>query len=231
MPVVGYQNLSTEQGFNFTVPTFKAVGDKAIDIQDIQLNFGEGEASGGDNIQILGTGGEMLEQYYWLPKMYMEGADKDGWANSETFRLAEKTINDGEGFLVDIVDPSTTKIVYSGEVSKEKTEISNTIMGFNWTGNNAPRTIDIQDIQLNFGEGEASGGDNIQILGTGGEMLEQYYWLPKMYMEGADKDGWANSETFRLAERELTAGQGFLIDIVIPSTKIILPEGFVEKKN
>ena len=159
-------------------------------------------------------------------------AEKDGWCDSTTGGLATHEIKDGEGLLIDIVDASITKVIYSGEVSKEKTEISNTVTGFNWTGNNAPRSIDIQDIQLEFADPESvTGGDNIQILGTGGELLEQFYWYPKGWMLEAEKDGWCDSTTGGLATRELTAGQGFLIDIVIPETKIILPEGFVEKKD
>ena len=182
-------------------------------------------------MQILGTGGETLETYNWYPKEYIWPVpDNDGWID-ETGALATRTIKNGEGVLIDLVDATTTKVVYSGEVSAEKTEISNTVQGFNWTGNNTPRSISIQDIQLDFGESEASGNDNLQILGTGGETLETYNWYPKEYIWPVpEKDGWID-ETGALATKTLTAGQGFLIDIIDPGTKIILPEGYTEKKN
>ena len=108
--IVGYQTINVEStGFAFTVPTFESIAG-SIDIQDIQLVF-SGDATGADNLQLLGTGGETLETYFWYPKDWMYPVpENDGWVDGMTGGLAEKEIKAGQGFLVDIAD-ATTKIV------------------------------------------------------------------------------------------------------------------------
>ena len=163
--IVGYQTIDGVQGFNFTAPTFDAVAN-AIDIQDIKLVFAEGDsAQGVDNLQILDAGGATVETYNWMPKDWMYPVPQnDGWMDGNTGGLAVKTINKGQGFIVDLAS-ATTKIMYSGQVTTTNTEIADTVQGFNWTGNNIPRNIDIQDIKLVFAEGDsAQGVDNLRFL-------------------------------------------------------------------
>ena len=84
--------------------------------------------------------------------------------------------------------------------------------------------IDIQDIQLII-TGDATGADNIQILGSAGETLETYNWFPKDWMYPVpENDGWVDGTTGGLAEKEIKAGQGFLVDIADATTKIVLPQ-------
>ena len=103
--------------------------------------------------------------------------------------------------------------------------------GFNFTVptfNPMGENIDIQDIQLVFAEGvTATGGDNLQILDDGGATVETYNWMPKEWMYPVPaKDGWADPMTGGFATKNITAGQGFLVNIAVAGTEIVLPAGY-----
>ena len=217
--MVGYNTKSdTVQGFNFYAPQFQAVNSAAgVNIQDIKLDFGTGEADGGDNIQVLDEGGATLASYYWMPADWT-GAEQDGWID-EDGNLANVTLTEGQGVLIDIVAAGTS-VMNSGKVADTPTTVTG-IQGFNFIGNNSPIAINIQDIKLDFGEGEADGGDNIQILDEGGATTASYYWMPADWT-GAEQDGWID-EDGNLADVSIPAGQGLLVDIVAAGTKVTIP--------
>ena len=217
--MVGYQSKSdTVQGFNFYAPQFQAVNSTAgVNIQDIKLDFGEGEADGGDNIQILDEGGATVATYSWMPADWF-GGEQDGWVDEEG-NLADVTLAAGQGVLIDIVAAGTT-VMNAGQVADKPTTVTG-IQGFNFIGNNSPVAINIQDIKLDFGEGEADGGDNIQILDEGGATVATYSWMPADWY-GGEQDGWVD-EDGGMADVTIAAGSGFLVDIVSAGTKVILP--------
>ena len=97
---VGYQKLTLGAEFNWVAPQFLTVGGQGINIQNIQLDFGEGMASGGDNIQILDEGGATIHTYNWMPKD-ATGFAADGWVNEEGDGLANFTLDPGQGILIE----------------------------------------------------------------------------------------------------------------------------------
>ena len=217
--VVGYNTKSdTVQGFNFYAPQFQAVGNTAgVNIQDIKLDFGEGESTGVDNIQVLDEGGATIATYTWMPADWF-GGEQDGWVD-EDFVLANVTLSAGQGVLVDIVEAGTS-IVNAGQVADAPTTVTG-VQGFNFIGNNSPVAINIQDIKLDFVEGESTGVDNIQILDEGGATTATYTWMPADWF-GGEQDGWVD-EDFALADVTIQPGAGFLVDIVDAGTKVIIP--------
>ena len=216
---MGYQTKSdTVQGFNFYAPQFQTVGGATgVNIQDIKLDFGEGEADGGDNIQVLDDGGATIATYNWMPADWF-GGTQDGWVD-ENGELASVTLSDGQAVLIDIVNAGTS-VINAGQVADKATTVV-AGQGFNFIGNNSPVAINIQDIKLDFGDGEADGGDNIQILDEGGATTSTYNWMPGDWF-GGDEDGWVD-ENGELANLTIPAGAGMLIDIVSSGTKVILP--------
>ena len=218
--VVGYNTKSdTVTGFNFYAPSFLSVGTEGVDIQDIKLDFGENEATGVDNIQLLDDGGATISSFYWMPADWT-GLDADGWVNEEGTALSDITLASGQGILIDIVDAGTA-VINAGEVADIDSSVE-AVAGFNFVGNNSPVTINIQDIKLDFGENEATGVDNIQLLDDGGATISSFYWMPADWT-GLDADGWVNEEGTALANITLAPGQGILVDVVDAGTNIILP--------
>lgn len=217
--MVGYQTKSdTVQGFNFYAPQFQAVNSTAgVNIQDIKLDFGEGESTGIDNIQVLDEGGATTATYTWMPADWF-GGEQDGWVDEEG-NFADLTLTAGQGVLIDIVEAGT-KVINAGRVADQATTLT-AIQGFNFIGNNSPVAINIQDIKLDFGEGESTGIDNIQILDEGGATTASYTWMPADWF-GGEQDGWVD-EDGNLADLTINAGDGFLVDIVAEGTKVILP--------
>ena len=214
--IVGYQKVQLQPGFNFVAPQFVAVGGDSIDLQSIRLDVADDEATGGDNIQILDEGGATIATYFWLPGEWV-GGDKSGWMD-DNGDLAEVDLANGLGVLVDSADDATVTI--SGEVSQLDSEVT-AVAGFNFVGNSTPTPIDIQDIQIDVADEDATGGDNLQILDDGGATIATYFWLPGEWV-GGDKSGWMD-DNGNLAELELAPGQGVLVDIAEAGTKITVP--------
>jgi len=214
--IVGYQKVTLQPGFNFVAPQFTAVGGGAIDLQSIKLDISDDDATGGDNIQILDDGGATLSQYYWMPPSFT-GAEKAGWVD-ENFALVSDTLANGLSILVDSTDDLSVTV--SGEVSKNDSEIVS-VAGFNFIGNSTPVSINIQDIQIDVADDEATGGDNIQILDDGGATIAQYYWMPPSFT-GAANAGWVD-ENFALVDVDLAPGQGVLLDATADGITISVP--------
>ena len=214
---MGYQKLTLGAGFNWVAPQFLSIGETPINIQALQLDFGDGEATGADNLQVLDEGGATIAIYNWFPGEWM-GTTTDGWYD-ENSQLANVTLTAGQSVLIDCADDGTVVKVF-GEVAT--TDYATTaVAGFNFVGNTTPVTINVQDIQLDFGDGEATGADNLQLLDDGGATLAIYNWFPGEWM-GTSTDGWYD-ENSQLADFDLAPGQGILIDSGDAGTIIAVP--------
>jgi len=216
--IVGYQKVTLQPGFNFVAPQFTAVGGGAIDLQSIRLDVSDDDASGSDNIQILDDAGNPFVTYYWNPGSWI-GSDQSGWVDDETGGLAEVTLNNGMSVLVDSTDNYTVTI--SGEVSPSDSETLS-VLGFNFVGNSTPVSINIQDIQIDVSDDDATGSDNIQVLDDAGNPIATYYWNPGSWI-GSETSGWVDDETGGLADVELAPGQGVLLDATDENIKITVP--------
>ena len=106
---------------------------------------------------------------------------------------------------------SPVSITMSGKVGDADYETTS-VAGFNFVGNTTPVDIDIQKIKLVGDVNEY--GDNIQILDEGGAAVEQYLWTA---------DGWIDFNTFELAEKTISAGQGLLIETANSGVTISVP--------
>lgn len=205
---VGYQNKDTVSGFNFVIPTFKAVNGGSVNIQDIKI---AGATDWADNIQVLDEGGATIAAYYYATAEE-SGAEADGWLD-ETFALADVTFEPGQSILIDTADSAV--LTFAGQVSTEDTVVE-TVPGFNFVGNNTPVAVDIQDIKI---EGATDWADNIQVLDEGGATIAAYYYATAAE-SGAEADGWLD-ETFALADIDFEPGKGILIDTADVATVTI----------
>ena len=217
---VGYQKIALGTGFNWVAPQFLNIGGQGINIQAIQLKFAEGcEAEGGDNLQILDEGGAMVAGYSWFPADWY-GGTVDGWVNGDGDALVNVTLQPGQSVLIDI-EQEGTSVYVNGEVADDDYSVE-AVQGFNFVGNTTPVVINVQDIQLDFGDGAAQGGDNLQILDDGGAMVAGYSWFPADWY-GGTVDGWVNGDGDALVDFTLDPGQGVLIDSEQEGTIIKVP--------
>ena len=177
--VVGYQNKDTVVGFNFVIPTFKAVDGGLVHIQDIKIANATDWA---DNIQVLDEGGATVAAYLYATKE-QSGFEADGWISEDGGSLADVTFAPGQSILIDTASPAT--VTFAGAVSTEDTVVV-TVPGFNFVGNNTPVAVDIQDITIT---GATDWTDNIQILDEGGATVAAYLYATKE-QSGFEADGW-----------------------------------------
>ena len=199
---MGYQTKDTVTGFNFVIPTFKAVnGATGVHIQDIKI---ANATDWGDNIQILDEGGATIAQYYYVSAAE-SGFEADGWLSEDMGSLADVTFAPGQSILVDTADIAS--LTFAGAVSTDDTVVE-TVAGFNFVGNNTPVAVNIQDIKI---ANATDWGDNIQILDEGGATIAQYYYVSAAE-SGFEADGWLSEDMGSLADIDLEAGQGILID-------------------
>ena len=215
---MGYQKVTLIPGFNFVAPQFTAVGGGPIDLQSIRLDVADDDATGADNIQVLDDGGATVAQYFWYPAEAI-GTAKSGWLDEDTGTLATTTLDNGLSVLVDSADDATVTI--AGEVSTNTVEVVS-VAGFNFVGNSTPAPINIQDIQIDIADDDATGADNIQILDDGGATVAQYFWYPAEAI-GAAKSGWLDEDTGALADVTLAPGQGVLLDASDDGITITVP--------
>ena len=206
--MVGYQQKETVTGFNFVIPTFKAVNGGSVNIQDIKI---ANATDWGDNIQVLDEGGATIAQYFYA-SAEQSGAEADGWLD-DTLALADVTFAPGQSILIDTADTAT--LTFAGAVSTEDTVVE-TVPGFNFVGNNTPVAVDIQDIKI---ANATDWGDNIQILDEGGATIAQYFYA-SAEQSGAEADGWLD-DTLALADVDLEPGKGILIDTADVATVTI----------
>ena len=104
--VVGYQQKDTVTGFNFVIPTFKAVNGGAMHIQDIKI---ANATDWNDTIQVLDEGGATVASYMYATKE-QSGFSADGWVAEDLTGLADIDIEPGQGILIDTADVATVTI-------------------------------------------------------------------------------------------------------------------------
>ena len=215
--VVGYQTKDMVPGFNFLAPTFAPVdGTGNINLQDIKLDATTAE-SWSDNIQILDEGGATIATYGYATAEE-SGFAKDGWLDEEGNYAENVTVPYGAGILIDSANDSV--VTFSGQVSDTASKIEG-VSGFNFTGNNTPVEIDIQDIKLDATKAE-SWSDNLQILDEGGATIATYGFATAEE-SGFEKDGWLDGDGNYAENVKIQPGQGVLIDLANEGTIITIP--------
>ncbi len=216
--IVGYQTKASVAGFNFVTPTFDAVdGTGAVALQDIAIS-GENLTDSVDNLQILDEGGATTATYFYM-STGLTGFATDGWVDVDSWALADSTVPFGAGVLLDTANADVT-VTFAGQVSTTDSEITS-VAGFNFTGNNSPVSINIQDITVG-GENVTDSVDNIQILDEGGATIATYFYMTTG-LTGFAADGWVDVDSWALADVTLQPGQGVLVDTASASVKIVIP--------
>ena len=208
--VVGYQQKDTVSGFNFVIPTFKAVNSGLIHIQDIKI---ANATDWSDSIQVLDEGGATIQQYFYASAAE-SGYEADGWLSEDGGSLADVTFAPGQSILIDTADVAV--LTFAGQVSTEDTVIE-TVPGFNFVGNNTPVAINIQDIKI---VNATDWSDSIQVLDEGGATVQQYFYASAAE-SGYEADGWLSEDGGSLAVIDLEPGHGILIDTADVATVTI----------
>ena len=209
-PIVGYQQKDTVSGFNFVIPTFKAVNGGAIHIQDIKI---ANATDWNDNIQVLDEGGAGVAVYVYATAA-QSGFEADGWVSEDFTGLADVTFAPGQSILIDTASPAT--LTFAGAVSTEDTVVE-TVPGFNFVGNNTPVAVNIQDFKI---DGATDWNDNIQILDEGGAGVAVYVYASAA-QSGFEADGWVSEDFTGLADVDFEPGKGILIDTADVATVTI----------
>ena len=208
--IVGYQQKDTVTGFNFVIPSFKAVNGGSVHIQDIKIANATDWA---DNIQVLDEGGATVSAYVYATKE-QSGYAADGWLSEDLGSLADVTFAPGQSILIDTADSAV--LTFAGQVSTEDTVVE-TVPGFNFVGNNTPVAVNIQDFTI---VGATDWTDNIQILDEGGATVVAYVYATKE-QSGYAADGWLSEDLGSIANVDVEAGQGILIDTADVATVTI----------
>ena len=208
--IVGYQQKDTVSGFNFVIPTFKAINGGAIHIQDIKIANATDWA---DNIQVLDEGGATVAAYFYATAE-QSGFETDGWVSEDFTGLADVTFATGQSILIDTASPAV--LTFAGQVSTEDTVVE-TVPGFNFVGNNTPVAVNIQDFTI---VGATDWADNIQILDEGGATVSAYFYATAE-QSGFEADGWVSEDFTTLADVTFEPGQGILIDTADVATVTI----------
>ena len=207
---MGYQQKDTVSGFNFVIPTFKAVNSGLIHIQDIKI---ANATDWSDSIQVLDEGGATIQQYFYASAAE-SGYEADGWLSEDGGSLADVTFAPGQSILIDTADVAV--LTFAGQVSTEDTVIE-TVPGFNFVGNNTPVAINIQDIKI---VNATDWSDSIQVLDEGGATVQQYFYASAAE-SGYEADGWLSEDGGSLAVIDLEPGHGILIDTADVATVTI----------
>ena len=208
--IVGYQQKDTVSGFNFVIPTFKAVNSGSIHIQDIKI---ANATDWSDSIQVLDEGGATIATYFYASAAE-SGYEADGWLSEDGGSLADVTFAPGQSILIDTADIAV--LTFAGQVSTEDTVIE-TVPGFNFVGNNTPVAINIQDIKI---VNATDWSDSIQVLDEGGATIATYFYASAAE-SGYEADGWLSEDGGSLAVIDLEPGQGILIDTADVATVTI----------
>ena len=104
--VVGYQQKDTVSGFNFLIPTFSPANGGKVNIQDIKIT---NATDWSDSIQILDDGGATIATYFYASAK-QSGLKADGWLAETGDALANRTLEPGQGVLIDTADVATITI-------------------------------------------------------------------------------------------------------------------------
>ena len=192
------------------IPTFAAVGDGGVNIQDIKIS---NATDWNDNIQILDEGGAGVAVYVYATAA-QSGYGADGWLSEDGTGLADVTFAPGQSILIDTAAPAM--ITFSGKVSTDDTVVE-TVPGFNFVGNNTPVAVNIQDITIT---GATDWNDNIQILDEGGAGVAVYVYATAA-QSGYEADGWLSEDGTGLADVDFEPGLGILVDTADGATVTI----------
>ena len=137
----------------------------------------------------------------------------DNWA------FVNGTIPYGSGILLDTANADVA-VTFAGQVASDDSEITS-VAGFNFTGNNTPVSINVQDVTVG-GENVTDGSDNIQILDEGGATTATYVYMTAA-SSGFDADGWVDMDNWAFVDVTLTPGQGILVDTANAGVSIVIP--------
>ena len=193
-------------------PTFLGIGTD-YNIQDIKLSGASG--FGAETIQFIDADGNTLESYTYLDETIM---GVTGWYDNSSATLAARQIDPAESFLVSNNAGSYT-IQVAGQVDYDGIPALDGLAGFTSVGNMTPLAKGIQKFVLTGATG--MGGESLQFIDEKGNSLESYTWFDGMFM---GVTGWYDASA-QLADREIAAGEGFMIGnnaggytIAIPGT-------------
>ena len=164
----------------------------------------------------------MIHSYVWSIADDSIDGETAGWINEAGDDMADVNIEPGQSFLVNLANDDV-KFMNAGEVRTQSLLLT-TGKKFNFFGNTLPMPINIQDIRLVADDSLISSwGDNIQILGTGGQMVHSYVWSIADDSIDGETAGWINEDGDDMADVELPAGQGFLLNLAYEGVKIYIP--------
>ena len=216
---VGYDERTSEAGFNWIGPEFRTIGYNTVNIHNISLSGDNVDPNGGDTIQFLNANGNTVESYDWLKKED-SGEATDGWFDQGEWEKPTKSISGGDGVMVSTRAANVTiKVV--GEVNTNG-YTRTSLAGFNWIGNVFPVGMDIHAIKLSGDNVDPNGGDTIQFLNANGNTVESYDWLKKED-SGETTDGWFDQGEWEKPTRTILAGDGVMISTRAAGVTITVP--------
>ncbi len=182
-------------------PMFTGNDNATLTLKDFKLEGALGV--GGENIQMISTGGIIGDVYTWRSKgAYL---NNPGWYNADGTSAADVTIEAGKGVYV-CVGRDNVKMVTSGNVKLAPTSIPLAV-GYNVVGNATPRDLTLKEIKLTGALGV--GADNIQMVSSGGVIGDVYTWRSKgAYL---NNPGWYNADGTSAGDVPFKAGQGIYV--------------------
>ena len=209
--IVGYNKVSvTVNAFDILGSQFTAIGDHAIDIQDL---FSEGLSESDNLLFFNGTG---YDSYTYFELTFDEDWNElgAGWQDDATGFRATRSIAPGEAFWIKPVETKT--MTFSGEVSTSTT--------YTFNGGNmnklvaipVPEKIDLQDVTFqNIAE-----SDSIQIYNGSG--YDSYTYFDLTFDEDWNElgAGWQDDSTGFRSDKEVDLGKGFWIKAANNSIEI-----------
>ena len=232
--IVGYQDKSLGNNANLAIPSFAPIAAEGTDVQTLKP-AGEGLGTGLIQIMTLTSGLATESTYQWVVEE--EAGDYDmeaaGWFNPDEWAQAEKTFEEGDGFVVlsDLAE-NVGSINFSGEVVVGSTVV---YLGnnANLCGNMTPVDVDVQAIAA-AGEGLGTGLIQIMTLTSGLATEATYQWVVEE--EAGDYDmeaaGWFNPDEWAQAEKTFAPGEGFvaLSDLPADVGSITIPAAILPTK-
>ena len=216
--IVGYQDKTLGYSANLVIPSFAPIAAEGTDVQTLKP-AGEGLGSGLIQIMTLTSGLATESTYQWIVEE--EAVDYDmeaaGWFNPDEWAQAEKTFNEGDGFVASSdLAAGVGSLAFSGEVVEGSTVIP---LGYsaNLCGNMTPVDVDVQAIAA-AGEGLGTGLIQIMTLTSGLATEATYQWVVEE--EAVDYDmeaaGWFNPDEWAQAEKTFAPGEGFVVSSDLP---------------